>query len=263
MPRIRSIKPEIWSSPQVMNLSRDARLLFIGLITQADDEGRGTADVRKLSGTIFPGDRLSAERVRKLLDEVQAQRLVELYNSEQHGRLYLLPAFRKHQVINKPRASSYPEPKQEQSGRTPVVLPEQSGRTPEGSDPIRSDRNGMEGKDRNTTAAQAAERLLDLKLAYPHRAGGQPWRRALKALNARLADGFTWAEILDGVRRYATYVETTGKAGTEFVMQAATFLGPERHFLTPWAPPPTKAEQRLAANVAAGEDFLRRTEPAS
>ncbi|MEN9419175.1 MAG: hypothetical protein RI988_2795, partial [Pseudomonadota bacterium] len=36
MARIRTVKPEVWMSPQVMNLSAHARLLFIGLITQAD-----------------------------------------------------------------------------------------------------------------------------------------------------------------------------------------------------------------------------------
>jgi len=31
MARIRTIKPEFWTAEQVMELSRDARLLFIGM----------------------------------------------------------------------------------------------------------------------------------------------------------------------------------------------------------------------------------------
>jgi hypothetical protein len=54
MARIRTLKPTVWLSPQIMNLSHGARLLFIGLITQADDEGRGIADIRRSRPSIFP-----------------------------------------------------------------------------------------------------------------------------------------------------------------------------------------------------------------
>ena len=54
--------------------------------------------------------------------------------------------------------------------------------------------------------------------------------------------------------------KATGKVGTEIVKQAATFVGPEREFLKPWAPPPTKGDLRLASNLSAAEEFMRRTE---
>ena len=92
-----------------------------------------------------------------------------------------------------------------------------------------------------------------LKSLYPERAGAQPWTRALRATNARIKEGATWEELIDGVSRYAVYCRETGKVGTEFVMQAATFLGPECHFRQPWQPPPTESEQRLRDNIAAAE----------
>ena len=95
--------------------------------------------------------------------------------------------------------------------------------------------------------------LDHLKSLYPERAGAQPWSRALRAANAQIKDGATWEELLDGVSRYAVYCRETGKVGTEFVMQAATFLGPECHFRQPWRPPPTESEQRLRDNIAAAE----------
>lgn len=79
--------------------------------------------------------------------------------------------------------------------------------------------------------------LLDFKIAYPQRAGGQPWRRAVKAISARLAEGHTWDELIDGALRYEAYCRATDKLGTEFVMQAATFCGPEKHFAQPWSLP--------------------------
>lgn len=43
--------------------------------------------------------------------------------------------------------------------------------------------------------------------------------------------------MLAGVNRYAGYVRATGSAGTQYVKQAATFFGPDRHFEEPWQAP--------------------------
>lgn len=74
-------------------------------------------------------------------------------------------------------------------------------------------------------------------LAYPKRAGGNPKATAYKHWKARIADGATASELLAGVQRYAAYIRATGKLGTEYVKQAATFFGPDRHFEESWAPP--------------------------
>jgi hypothetical protein len=103
--------------------------------------------------------------------------------------------------------------------------------------------------------------FLRLKLAYPRRAGSQPWPRALQAINARLREGHSWDEILDGARRYADFCSATGKVGTEHVQQAARFCGPGKEFLQPWSLPATKADTRLTGNLSAAEEFMRRTEP--
>ena len=134
MARIRTIKPEIWMSPQVMNLSHSARLLFIGLITQADDEGRGTADPRRLKAAIFGGDDDTSTSVRRWVDEITQQGLATLYEAPQHGLLYELTGWRSHQKIDKARKSGYPSP---ESGNCRRVSVEQSPtirRGSEGSD---------------------------------------------------------------------------------------------------------------------------------
>lgn len=81
------------------------------------------------------------------------------------------------------------------------------------------------------------DEFLEFKSVYPQRAGSQRWRDALHACKARLKEGSTWSEILAGARRYAAFIEATGKADTEYVMQAKTFVGPEKHFRDPWRPP--------------------------
>ncbi len=73
--------------------------------------------------------------------------------------------------------------------------------------------------------------------AYPKRAGGNSKAAAYKAWKARLKDGVKPEEMLAGVKRYAAYVKVTGNAGTQFVKQATTFFGPDRHFEEAWQTP--------------------------
>ncbi|GJL37378.1 hypothetical protein TUM17576_41980 [Enterobacter hormaechei] len=73
--------------------------------------------------------------------------------------------------------------------------------------------------------------------AYPKRAGGNPKPSAFKAWKARLKDGVKPETMLEGVKRYAAYVRATGSTGTQFVKQAATFFGPDRHFEESWQTP--------------------------
>jgi len=70
--------------------------------------------------------------------------------------------------------------------------------------------------------------------ALPKRTGNNPKKRAARTYQDRIAEGCAPQEILDGALRYARFCKATSKEGTEFVMQVATFLGPERAFLQPW-----------------------------
>ncbi len=73
--------------------------------------------------------------------------------------------------------------------------------------------------------------------AYPKRAGGNPKPSAFKAWNARIREGVTPQTMLEGVKRYASWVCATGKINTEYVKQASTFFGPDRHFEESWQIP--------------------------
>lgn len=110
MARIRTVKPEFWTSGQVMRVSRDARLLFIGLLNFADDHGRGDSDPYALLARVFPGDRdMTPESVLRLLSELSTNALLVVYESS--GRpLYEIPKFKDHQKIDKPSAPKYPPP---------------------------------------------------------------------------------------------------------------------------------------------------------
>ncbi|EFT6979943.1 TPA: helix-turn-helix domain-containing protein [Escherichia coli] len=81
-------------------------------------------------------------------------------------------------------------------------------------------------------------------LAYPKRAGGNSKSAAFKAWKARLNEGVNPETMLEGVKRYAGWVSAMGNSGTQFVKQAVTFFGPDRHFEESWEVPAVSAARR-------------------
>ena len=82
----------------------------------------------------------------------------------------------------------------------------------------------------------------DFKALYPPRSGSQPWARAERAARARMKKGDTLTSMVEGAERYARYCAAVGNLDTQYVMQAGTFLGPDRHFAEPWHIPPDRKE---------------------
>ncbi|MCF8703305.1 hypothetical protein Q0N40_07475 [Corynebacterium pseudokroppenstedtii] len=97
MPRIRTIKPEFWSSPGVTAMSAPARLTFIGMWNWADDSGKGTYNPRELMGFIFPNDEeMTVADFRLLCAEIRRHVAVRFYDVA--GRhYYMIPSWKKHQ----------------------------------------------------------------------------------------------------------------------------------------------------------------------
>jgi hypothetical protein len=110
-----------------------------------------------------------------------------------------------------------------------------------------------EAEAKKTRTNQVFDAIWD---AYPKRAGGNPKATALKAFSARLREGVNASDMLAGVERYARYVAATGKVGTEYVKQASTFFGPDRHWDESWDIPATAGDRRATAVTSMLEDWL-------
>lgn len=99
---------------------------------------------------------------------------------------------------------------------------------------------GQEKKGKNPSAAKAAKftkytnEFLMAWDIYPERDGSNPKKRAFFAWRKRVAEGALPPDLADGVRRYGAWCEVHDKTGTEFVMQAARFFGPDRPYREPW-----------------------------
>lgn len=78
-PRPRRIDPGLWGNPAFAALPTAARVLYIGLISCADPEGRLRADPRQLRVWIFPYNSLSPEEMQSYLEVLHGKGLIELY----------------------------------------------------------------------------------------------------------------------------------------------------------------------------------------
>lgn len=93
MPRIRSIKPEFFQDEDLAQLATTDRLVFIGILTQADREGRLEDRPARLKVQILPYDQID---IRPIIDRLVAARFLIRYSYE--NRSYLqIRTFKKHQ----------------------------------------------------------------------------------------------------------------------------------------------------------------------
>lgn len=112
MARIRTIKPSFWTDDAVTHMTWEARLLLVGIISMADDEGRFVATPQSVLGYVFPHEHVTEAKFRRLLAEITQARIVQLYGT--NGCTYgFLPKWKKHQKISHPQPSALPDPPQE------------------------------------------------------------------------------------------------------------------------------------------------------
>ncbi|MER6488761.1 hypothetical protein ABT264_35095 [Streptomyces virginiae] len=113
MARIRSIKPEFFTSLTIAELPLSARLTFIGLWTYVDDNGVGPADARLIRAAIWPLEEAPdiLQRTREDLQRLHAARLIALY--EVSGRpLVAVNNWSEHQKVSHPRKNRFMRPEE-------------------------------------------------------------------------------------------------------------------------------------------------------
>jgi hypothetical protein len=183
--RIRTIKPDFFTSEDIVALSPHARLLYIALWCEADREGRfgwrpGTFKLR-----YFPGDSIDVEAIGNELIE---RGLVVLYGEG----LAHIPTFADHQHVN---------PREAQS-----TLP-RPARVPTREDASNLDTHtqvGREGKGRRETRERSHGSRLPSSWEPPE---------ILKAWASKERPDLDLAQTLAKFRDY--WAAKPGKAGTK------------------------------------------------
>lgn len=96
MARIRTIKPEFFTSSDIVGLTPLSRLFYVSLWCEADREGRLKWDERTLKMRYLPADDCD---VSDIAGELVDSGLVVIYEAD--GKMYAeIPTFKQHQVIN-------------------------------------------------------------------------------------------------------------------------------------------------------------------
>ena len=190
MARIRTIKPEFWTSGQVLECSTNARLMFIGLWNFSDDEGRHPYRPKQIKAQIFPSDDLSEKDILGMLLELSKNGLITTYTID--NEQYLLINGWHHQRIDKPQPAKYPPPLQDDSGNILGTFPpDRIGKDTIGVDTIGNETKGQDSSGKPTALPAVRKESVTGKTwesyskAYEHRYRTPPVRNA--SVNAKLS----------------------------------------------------------------------------
>jgi hypothetical protein len=111
MARIRTIKPDFFTSLTIADLTPEQRLTFIGLWTHADDAGRCVDDPRLIKAALWPLDDRTAADIEIDLKALSESSLITRYTLNRK-RYLAVTNWDEHQRINRPTDSKLPAPEE-------------------------------------------------------------------------------------------------------------------------------------------------------
>jgi len=177
MARRRMIAPEIWESEDFASLSLLARLLFIGLFSNADDEGRGRAKAAFLKSRIFPYDEnIRISDITKACGEIARHTSIVFYEHDEN-EYYSFKNWCVWQSISRPTPSRIPPPDEHsmKNIEDSMKIIEPSMKNIEDSlnvqcklMPKRKEKKGKEEKEKEKRA-RAKERFAEFWSEYPRK----------------------------------------------------------------------------------------------
>ena len=104
------IKPEFWDDEKLSKISRDARLIFIGLWNHSDDYGVVKGNAVWLKNHILPyEDSLSIQKFSGWLSELEKGGWIIKFDADGES-YYFIRNFLRHQSINRPSKQRNPTP---------------------------------------------------------------------------------------------------------------------------------------------------------
>lgn len=253
MARSRNIKPGFFYNEDLADVPPLGRLLFAGLWTLADRDGRLEDRIKKIKTQVLPYDDCDID---VLLDVLAEHGFIDRYVVD--GKHYIqICKWHVHQnPHHKETASKIPAP--DKGGESPGfsgTSPGNSGTSPADSlnlipdslNPLPPEPGpaptpaAIDGQTPASASQKKSTTVVNTDISdfdaawkiYPSRLGGGR-KAALKAWQARIKDGVDSKTMLAGVRSYVAYVETM-KTEQRFIKNAVNFLGPDEHYKEDWS----------------------------
>jgi hypothetical protein len=185
--RIRTIKPEFWQHPVMSRLPYDTRILALGLLNLADDEGYFSADTDYIRGAVL--FREDSSNVRRMLDELSRSGWITLCGTLERpiGRVV---HFRKHQRVDRPQPSrlkQYALDESSTNDRRPLDDQSTQEQGKESNTPIvpKGDENPEPPAEEKPETLLRAMALFRMRPATPlDRSSRRAWKLAAPAVTA-------------------------------------------------------------------------------
>ncbi len=124
MPRARNIKPGFFTNDELVELPMATRLLFIGLWTLADREGRLEDRPKKIKMELFPADDVNVDEA---LSTLVSSAFIQRYRVGDAGYIQVRN-FAKHQRPHSNESASTFPPPEASTPPTPPEKPRQAGK---------------------------------------------------------------------------------------------------------------------------------------
>ena len=219
MARIRTIKPDAFTSDSLSSVSVLARWTFAGLWTYCDDEGRGRADTRLIKAALYPlDDSVTLGKLTGALDELRGIGSVCFFDVA--GKSYLHCPEWGHQKINRPTRSKFPPCPEHENGADGSVHGGLTEDSVSGHGGLTGGKEQGTGNKEQGGSAIAAE--FDAFWAiYPRKEAKQNAARAY----AKARKSTEAAVILAGL---TAHLPKWAAGEAKFIPHAATWLNGER-----------------------------------
>ena len=235
MARIRTVKPEFWTSEQIVERSTTARLLFIGLWNFCDDAGRHPASCRRIKMEVFPDDAFDLSDIEAWVQELIDGELIVSYVVADKG-FWQVTGWH-HQKIEKPTVR-YPAPEKGEVISTAIRRPLSDPSPPESN--VRES-NVRESKKKKKTTPPPSDGAKPPKppnddfdafwAAVPNKVGKGFARKAYGAAVKRLTAHLGWTpqRAHERLAERMTAFAATPKAKGLYCPHPATWLNQDRY----------------------------------
>ena len=153
--RIRTIRPEFYSSESVGSMTWQARLVFINLWSYVEDNGVNLDNPRLFRGQCMPYDDSVLDDIEDAFAELEQYGSIIRYKRD-GKRLIFIPCFEKWQNIQRPGICHYlPPDGWDKRGRK--VIPEDSGQLHEHSCETPEDSGQLHDRSRSRSSSNKKE----------------------------------------------------------------------------------------------------------